>query len=490
MNTKTQQLSAYLIIILVTAGITWYVASNGSFSSETESLAEKKPLYWVAPMDPNFRRNEPGLSPMGMELVAVYDEPEAGPGVVSIQPHVINQLGVRTSVVAFRALEKYIRTVGYIRYDDNKLLHIHPRVKGWINELYVKSTGLQVTAGQPLFSIYSPELINAQEEYLLALTRGQQRLIQAARARLESLQINTSTIDQLTLTRQVMQNVTFYADSAGVVSQLAIREGFYVQPGDQIMSLADLSTVWLEAELTDQNLAWVKTGTDMSVQLDALPGQFITGQVDFIYPFLDEQSKTAKARLTLNNDSGTLKPNMIADVLLLPDSSGEVLSVPQSAVIRTGNENRVVWAMGDGQYKSVEVKLGRMGTAYAEITAGLTAGDEVVTAAQFLLDSESSKQSDLRRFEPVSADQHKHQQMVQSARTSGLVNDVMGQTINISRDAIEKWNRPPATMDFQLAEGVTAPMAGSQLEFTFEIRDGEFIIIEIHRMIPEQGHDH
>ena len=212
--------------------------------------------------------------------------------------------------------------------------------------------------------------------------------------------------------------------------------------------------------------------------------------IDFIYPFLDERSKTAKARLTLNNDAGALKPNMIADVLLLPEHSMEVLSVPHTAVIRTGSENRVVWAKGDGQYKSVAVKLGQMGTEYTEVTEGLSAGDEVVTSAQFLLDSESSKQSDLRRFEPVEADHHSGHQMVQTARTSGLVNEVMGETINISRDAIEKWNRPPATMDFVLAEGVTAPSAGSQVEFTFEIRDGDFIITEIHRMIPEQGHDH
>jgi len=490
MNTKSTAIIPYLVTIVATAVITWYVVSMGAFSDEGSTPAEKKPLYWVAPMDPNFRRNEPGLSPMGMDLVPVYDEPEAGPGVVSIQPHVVNQLGVRTEAVAYRALEKQIRTVGYIRYDDNKLLHVHPRVKGWINELYVKSTGLQVTEGQPLFSLYSPELINAQEEYLLALTRGQQRLIQAARARLESLQISSDTIEQLTRSRQVMQNVTFHASSAGVVSQLAIREGFYVQPGDQIMSLADLSSVWLEAELTEQNLAWITTGTAISLQLDALPGQIISSEVDFIYPFLDERSKTAIARLTLNNESGTLKPNMIADVLLLPDSTEEVLSVPHTSVIRTGTENRVVWAKADGQYKSVAVELGRMGSEYVEITAGLADGDEVVTAAQFLLDSESSQQSDLRRFEPAESEHHDHHQMVQSARTSGLVNEVMGQTINISRGAIEKWNRPPATMDFLLAEGITAPMVGSQLEFTFEILDGDFIITDIHRMIPEQGHDH
>ncbi|MFC3193273.1 efflux RND transporter periplasmic adaptor subunit [Marinicella sediminis] len=487
MKTKTPHV-LYLISLLITVWLTWWFTTHYS-TSRTASPGERKPLYWVAPMDPNFRQDGPGLSPMGMELVPVYEAAEAAPGVVSIQPQVINQLGVRTTQASSTQLRKSIRTVGNIGFDENQLYHVHPRVTGWINQLFIKSEGLAVTEGQPLFSLYSPELINAQEEYLLAVNRQQTRLITAAKARLQSLQISEQTIQSITRSNQVLQNMTFYAPHDGVVSHLAVREGFYVQPGDQVMSLADLSSVWLETELTEHNLAWVSEGTQVSMQLAALPGQQFSGEVDFVYPFLDQRSKAARVRLTFDNENGQLKPNMIADVTVMPAMSETVLAVPQSAVIRTAEADRVVWAQGGGQFKSVAVKLGRMGDEYVEVLDGLTAGDEVVISAQFLLDSESSKQSDLRRY-AAPEQLRQDPQQVQSARTTGVINRIDGQLINISRDGIEKWNRPPATMDFQSAGHLSMPAPGSQLDFTFEIRGNDFIITAIHAVNGEPAHDH
>ena len=372
----------------------------GPTLAQDDKDKDREVLYWVAPMDSNYRRDKPGKSPMGMDLVPVYEEGEddAGPGTIRISPDVVNNLGVRTDQVLREAWHSEIRTVGYVSYDEDQLVHIHPRVEGWVETLYVKAAGNPVIAGQPLYALYSPELVNAQEELLLALKRKNQPLITAARARLRALQMSESFIEALTRTGEVKQTVTFRASSSGVVDNLAIREGFYVQPGTTMMSIGTLTEVWVEAEIFERQAGKVKAGMKVTMTLDYLPGRRWDGEVDYVYPTLDPKLRTGRVRLRFDNRDGLLKPNMFAQVVIHTGSETDVLSVPREAVIRTGLQNRVVLALGAGRYKSVAVQLGRVGEQRVEILSGLEPGERVVTSAQFLLDSESSRSSDFKRM--------------------------------------------------------------------------------------------
>ena len=367
-----------------------------SIATQTEA----EPLYWVAPMDPNYRSDEPGLSPMGMELIPVYAEGESagGPGTISISPEVVNNIGVRTGRVTYQAINTEINTVGYVDYDQDQLVHIHARIDGWVEKLYVTAEGSPVQTGQPLYDLYSPELVAAQEELVLAISRNNATLIQGAERRLQALQVPQQTIDQIKSQGQVQQAVTFRSPSSGFVDNLNIREGFYVTPANTLMSVGALDQVWVEAEVFERQSALVEVGQSVSMQLDYLPGRTWSGQVDYLYPTLDATTRTARVRLRFDNEDMSLKPNMFANIRIEAESPEQPLTIPREALIRTGTQDRVVLALGDGRFKSIEVAVGRMDSQRVEILNGLAAGEEIVTSAQFLLDSESSKSSDFMRM--------------------------------------------------------------------------------------------
>ncbi len=368
------------------------------FESKNElhdlAASENKPLYWVAPMDDNYRREKPGKSPMGMDLVPVYKSNNVSAGGAEgffISPDVVNNLGVRTQTVERKSLKNDIVTVGYVQYDEDKLVHIHSRVSGWVEKLYVTSTGNPVKKGEPLYTLYSPELVNAQEEYILALNRNNARFVELAENRLRVLKISERFIESLKRDRVVKQTVPFFAPQSGVVGMLNIREGFFVEPDLTMLSIGSLEQVWVEAEIFERQTSLVSTGDPVTMTLDYLPGKTWVGHIDYIYPALDSKTRTMRIRLRFDNDNGDLKPNMFAKVAVQPKSSAALLVIPHEALIRTGEQNRVVLALGDGYFKSVEVNVGRFGEHYIEILQGLREGDHIVTSAQFLLDSESSK---------------------------------------------------------------------------------------------------
>jgi len=365
----------------------------------TAAQAQRKPLYWVAPMDPAYRRDAPGKSPMGMDLVAVYEIDETTAGTVRISPEVINNIGVRIAPVEYQVLPTQIRTVGYVQYDEDRRVHIHPRVEGWIEKLYVKASGDPVAAGQPLYELYSPQLVNAQEELLLALKRDNSTLVAAAEYRLRALQLSADSIARLRRDREVNQTVTFYAPQTGVVDNLNVREGFFVLPGTTLMSVGVLEEVWVEAEVFERQASLVSVGLPVTMSLDYLPSRDWQGRVDYIYPSLDEKNRTLRVRLRFANEDRVLKPNMFAQVVIQADPMARALVVPREAVIRTGRQDRVVLALGGGRFASRVVELGRVGERSVEILEGLAEHDEVVVSAQFLLDSESSKSADLQRME-------------------------------------------------------------------------------------------
>ncbi len=493
---------SFLIIGIFLGGIitffgyyTWSKQIQNSTIS-SEKSAEKKPLYWVAPMDANYKRDKPGKSPMGMDLIPFYGNqgsgPDEGAGTIKISSAVINNLGVRTSLVEFKTLHSRIDTVGYVNFDENYLIHIHPRVKGWIEKLYVKASGDPVKKGQALYEIYSPEMVNAQEELLLALDRKNPRLIKAAKNKLLSLQVPSSAIQEVEKTRKVKQTVTFYSPQDGIVDNLKIRQGFYVQPGTTIMSIGSLKKVWISAEVFERQASQIAIGTAVDMTLEYLPGTKWNGVVDYIYPTLDTKTRTIKVRVKFDNKDELLKPGMFAQVALHGKKSPKTLTILKEAVIRTGNSNRVVLALGEGKFKSINVEIGRYDEKYAQILSGLKEGERVVTSAQFLLDSESSKTSDFKRMETQKSEESKTIASMDSKPKDTLPKEWASATIikiiaednkiKVKHSAIKNWKWPEMTMNFVVADSIDFTQFKENMSIDIEIsktKNNKYIISDI-----------
>jgi Cu(I)/Ag(I) efflux system membrane fusion protein len=400
MNKTTYTAFAILVAIIIGVLIGRSMGTSPDMAGGTSGGGEREVLYWVAPMDPNYRRDEPGKSPMGMDLVAVYaDEVDGQPGVVSIDPVIINNLGVRTQKAAYGPLSQRIETVGYVGYDEDTVQHVHTRVDGWIEKLATKATGDPVKKGQLLFELYSPTLVNAQEEYLTALRSSNKLLLGASKDRLGALGVSKGEITRLTKERTVHQRVRVYAEADGVIAHLGVREGIFVTPATEIMSVAKLDKIWVLAEVFERQAAWVKAGQNAMVELDYLPGKMWHGVVDYVYPELDPKTRTLKVRLRFDNAAETLRPNMFSRVTIEVEGFGAVVNVPREAVIRGGSVNRVVVALGEGRFLAKPVKIGIESGDRVAIRSGITEGEEIVVSGQFLIDSESNIEAAMSRME-------------------------------------------------------------------------------------------
>ena len=487
------------------------VNTHSDKSAHSDETDNKAPLYWVAPMDDSYRRDKPGKSPMGMDLVPVYANDDATsaksnertPGTVMIPPNVQHNIGVKVAPVTIGALQQTVTAVGNVAYDEESIVHIHPRVSGWVDRLFIKSQGEQVEEGQALYTLYSPELVSAQEEYVLAIKRGDARLIDGAAERLRTLGLSKSVIEALQKTRRVTQTVTFNAPQSGVVEALNIREGFYVQPGTTLMSIAQLDTVWVIAEVPEKYAQIIAPHNSAVVTLDEMDhasGAKWESHVEYIYPSLSETTRTLKVRIPLNNNNHTLKPNMFAHVGIKPTQRKAALLVPRSAVIRTAEGAKVVLSDGDGNFKSVRVTLGQSDSTHFEVVEGLLPEDDVVVSAQFLIDSESSKSSD---FERMKAPDHQATttgtieaiELPADTETNGASNNAK---LVIARGPIEKWGRGPATMSFAVSNHIdlTQFREGDNIMFTF-VTGEEFTVIDMRKhsehavdkgMVHNSGH--
>ncbi len=471
--------------IAVSLGIGWYLGQSQAPSSASQQAAseqgaqtaakkDKKVLYWVAPMDPNYRRDKPGKSPMGMDLIPVYDDggseasDEKGP-VIKISPAVENNLGVRTAVVEEGKLWRKIDTVGYVDFDESKVSHVHLRVDGWIEKLAVSVEGDRVKKGQRLFDLYSPKLVNAMEEYVQALISSNRRLVSASEDKLASLGVSKKQIRALQKNRKVPQTISIYAPQDGIVSKLVVRDGMYVKPMNKVMTLADLSSVWLLAEVFESQSEWVKEGQSADVTLSYLPGRTWEGTVEYVYPELDAKNRTLKVRLRFDNPGEMLKPNMYANVSIYGGAKDNVLSVPREAVLRSGKKERLIIAKGKGRFAQREVVTGLESGDWIEIKSGVSAGERVVTSAQFLIDSEASMKASLARMSDPAPEKDSMQDMDMPVKGKGKIISMMPEhgMLTLEHEAIDELGWPPMTMDFILNDGVSLKglAVGDEVEF-------------------------
>ena len=366
------------------------------------------PLFWYDPMRPDQHFDKPGKSPfMDMQLVPRYVA-AAATTVISIDPRILQNLGVRTAPVTNGVLSSPLRTTGSIAPDEGRIEVVQVRTAGWVERLHVRTANEAVTRGQLLAEIYSPELLAAQEELLLTRQSASAidssgQLAQSARQRLLLLGMGAEQIARVEQRGAAERRVAIHAPGAGVVAELGVREGSQVAPGMTLFRLVDLARVWVIAEIPEAQAAEVAAGQAATVTVAAAPGRTFTGAVDYVYPEVMAETRTLRARLVVDNPAGLLKPGMFAAVTLLARRSEPALLVPSEAVISTGTRHLVIVAEGQGKFRPAEVVVGAESDAQSEIRAGLTAGQAVVTSGQFLLDSEANLRGVLSRLESPSA---------------------------------------------------------------------------------------
>ncbi len=375
--------------------------TENTAKSTSPSVDKQQPLYWVAPMDPTYRRDKPGKSPMGMDLVPVYAD-AANDNTISISPSVEQSLGVRVANVVKQTLAKQINTVGYVMEDEDHIEHIHTYTDGWIKRLLVKAAGEHVKRGQLLFKLYSPTLVNAQEEYVLALNSNNKALINAAHKKLLSLGVSEQHIQQLTKTKKATQLIKIVATQDGIIAKLNVREGMYVKPDTELLTLENLSQIWIIGDVFERQASDVKKGQRAEAKLPYLPGRKWHGHVDYVYPILDPVTHTLKVRLRFDNPDEELKPNMYADIKIFAASENDVLAIPRQAVIYTQSGARVIVSLGNGKYQVKPVTLGIESGDQIAVLSGLTEGEHIVISAQFLIDSESSLTASFNRLDAAS----------------------------------------------------------------------------------------
>ncbi|MFQ5649881.1 MAG: efflux RND transporter periplasmic adaptor subunit [bacterium] len=380
-------------------------ANGERAAAESGQKKDKKILYWRAPMDPTYISDKPGKSPMGMDLIPVYEDEQAGSGsTLSIDPVTVQNLGIRTAVVKRQPFQRVIRTVGHIDYNEQTLYNVNTKFPGWIEELYVNRTGDPVRKGQPLLKIYSPELVATQQEYVLAyksqrklsgskfkeVALGANSLLAAATQRLKFWDISDEQIERLQRTGEVQKTLTIYSPANGVVVHKNAIEGSYNHAGVDLYRIADLSTVWVYAHIFEYEIPWIKVGQTTQMELPYVPGKRFVGKVDYVYPYLDAKTRDVKIRLVFHNPDLELKPQMYANVTIESTAGDNELVIPGEAIIRSGRRNLVFVDLGNGKFRPQDITIGAEGDkAMVRVLRGLPEGQRIVTSAQFLLDSES-----------------------------------------------------------------------------------------------------
>lgn len=364
-------------------------------------------LYWVAPMDPNFRRDGPGKSPMGMDLVPVYEgqEPGGDPEEVRLNAAEINAIGVRTALARMTDIAHRIETVGFVGYDEHLTSHVHTRVDGWIEVLNVRAVGDAVRQGDVLFELFSPEFGVASFDFVRTLRGGSGLSRESARSKLRSHGATETQIAEMERTGEADSRIRVEAPRDGIVVGLAAADGMFLQPGTEAVSITDLSSVWLIVDVFERDIA--RLGDDMRAvaHFDHLPGRTFEGEIDYIYPALDPKTRTLPVRLRFDNAENLLRPGMFGSVSLQPGATRQALTVPSEALIRTGGGERVILKTGEGTFRPRLVTTGLRDSfgegGRTEILQGLEPGEEVVVSAQFLIDSESALNAGFMRMAPT-----------------------------------------------------------------------------------------
>jgi membrane fusion protein, copper/silver efflux system len=397
---------------------------------------------------------------------------------VQIDPALAQSLGMRTAVAETGTFWRRVDTVGTVQADERRISVLQSRASGWLEKLHVRAVSDPVSRGMPLAEIYAPELLAAQEEYLLLLateTEGGE-LVAAAQQRLSLLGLTAAQIARLRTSKEPQRRVVLHAPSSGIVTALDAREGAAVSPGMTLASIVNLSRVWIVAEVPEMQLSWIATGRPAEASLEAVPGERFEGKVEYIYPDIDPQTRTVKVRFSVGNPGLRLRPGMIASVTLFGGAKRDVLLVPAEAVIRTGSRTVVIVEESAGRFRAQEVSTGLASGDKVEIAEGLAAGERVVVSGQFLIDSEASLRGAINRLAAApSAQEHAGHDMpgghpVEHA-AAGMVKrvDAAAGKVVIAHDPVAALDWPSMTMGFSVQDEALMKTLkpGQRIEFRF-----------------------
>jgi Cu(I)/Ag(I) efflux system membrane fusion protein len=407
-------LAALTLCIVALGGIAggYWLANKGMQSSHGQdgpaamSAERKKPLFYRNPMNPEVTSPVPAKDSMGMDYIAVYADENAGSspaGTVSIDPVTVQTIGVRTALAERRSISHSIQTVGRVDYDEKKLVVLHPKTEGWVEELYIDTTGAPVKKNTMLLSFYSPQLVSTQQEYVLALRnyetlkespfedvrRGAEELLNTTLERLKLLDVPEHQIRALTESLSVKKEMHIHSPADGIVTSIGARQGQYVTPKTTLYTIADLSKVWVFVDIYEDELPWISVGDKATISLNALPDQKFDGVLSYIYPYAESKTRTIKVRMEFDNPELLLKPNMFANVAIEASEVADVIVVPSEAIIRSGSREQIFVQRSPGKFEPRNITVGVSSGGWTEIKSGIETDDDVVISAQFLIDSES-----------------------------------------------------------------------------------------------------
>ena len=514
-NISTLVAAAVAIVIAGTAG--YWLGMRASpvplpAATSMPAKAEPKILYYRNPMGLPDTSPVPKKDAMGMDYVPVFDgELNAGDGrqiILSIEK--IQKLGVKSEAATLRVLDKTVRAVGRIVINERHTYTIAPKFEGWVERLYVNTSGQSVRKGQRLFDVYSPDLISALREYALATQgasslqdagadarKGMEQLAAASLARLKNWDIADEQIRQIANGKE-KRNLTYYSPVSGIVLEKKAVQGMRFMPGEMLYQIADLSSVWILADVAEQDIGLIKAGSVAQVGIDAYPGKHFAGKVDFIYPTMDTATRTVQVRVELANTKGLLKPAMFANVELAASHGGKVLTVPVSAVIDSGTRQVVLVELTEGHFEPRTVKLGSSSENYVEVLDGVAAGEQVVTSANFLIDAESNLKAALGGLNSGDATAGKNddqpraraQDAAEQVQSAAVVHQAQGTldainedgSVSITHEPIASLGWPGMSMDFSLANAslVQGIRPGTAISFEIvERKPGEWVITKL-----------
>ncbi|MDO8293960.1 MAG: efflux RND transporter periplasmic adaptor subunit [Gallionella sp.] len=487
----------------------------------------RKLLYYRNPMGLPDTSPTPKKDPMGMDYVPVYkgeqEDQSSGPAAanqIRISTDKVQKLGVRTEVAKLRSLDRVVRAAGRIEPDERRVYAITPKFEGYVERLHVNATGQPVGKGQPLFEVYSPELVSAQREYAIAAQgvdslkdaggeaqRGMRQLAESSLMRLKNWDISEEQLKALAKSGETKRTLTFRSPVAGIVTEKKALQGMRFMPGEALYQVADLSAVWVVADVFEQDIGLIKSGAKATVRINAYPDKTFTGAITYVYPTLNAETRTVPVRVEVTNVGQLLKPGMFAQVELPVAAKGSVVTIPTSAVIDSGTRRIVLIQAAtdknEGRFEPREVKLGARSDNYVEVIEGVKDGEPVVVAANFLIDAESNLKAAVGGFghashgsgaaapaqaAPAAAVGSESREGAKPAsgdhRGEGKLDaiDLKAGTVTITHGPVATLKWPGMTMDFTLANsGLIGNLKpGASIEFTFvERKPGEWVIVKL-----------
>ena len=493
----------------VGAGDTAIAAAPASMTPAASTTAPRKLLYYRNPMGLPDTSPTPKKDSMGMDYIAVYeggdDAVGSAAGEVKISTEKVQKLGVKTEAAALRELARQVRAAGRVEIDERRLHNVAPKFEGWVERLHVNATGQPVAKGQPLFEVYSSELVSAQREYVVAakgvvalkdasaeMQSGMRQLAEASLARLRNWDISEEQIKALAAGGEAKRSLSFRSPVGGVVLEKKAVAGMRFMPGEMLYQIADVSSVWVLADVFERDIAQVKVGQKVRLTINAYPDKSFSGIVAYIYPTLKAETRTVPVRIELANPGGLLKPAMYASVELAVGVRDKVVTVPVSAVIDSGTRQIVLLQKGAGRFEPREVKLGARSDEYVEVREGIAAGDAVVVAANFLIDAESNLKAALGGFAAAPDSTPNATPNATPAPSGKTVShqaagtleaiDLKGGIVTVTHGPVASLKWPAMTMDFILANPslVDKVKAGSAVDIEFvERKPGEWVITKL-----------